>query len=227
MESLHFSNHFIAFMDSTDGLNWTLYAPKVPMEVGDNGDCEQYADPIYEDGDFRAGWRSTSIRCNGSDVVYRDPSVVYLEAIDRYVMFVVECRADMHASNYPPVGGYDRSPTLPWEHAAAIDDNNRCQICLGECVAPDQTYVRFDTTTRVVFFVCANPDFQHGVMGPFRASEAIRSESKESASDLSEFIGVPQAFLDPNENNFFLLLLRLGRGAGQAFLQGMGLLLVS
>ncbi|HNH47304.1 MAG TPA: hypothetical protein PKY30_09715 [Myxococcota bacterium] len=204
VESLHFSSHFIAFMDSTDGLNWTLYAPKVPMRATTDGACIQDGDPIYEDGGFRAGWRSTSIRCSGSDVVYRDPSVVYLEKIDRYVMFVVECRADMPAPSIAPVGGYDSSVRMLWEHAAAIDDNNRCQICLGECVAPDQTYVRFDTTTRVVFFVCATPDFQHGVMGPFRASGSLRTHAKEQEGDLAQFIGVPQAFLDPDESNFFL-----------------------
>ncbi|HND33456.1 MAG TPA: hypothetical protein PLA94_25835, partial [Myxococcota bacterium] len=211
VESLHFSSHFIAFMDSTDGLNWTLYAPKVPMEVDEHDECKQNADPIFEDGGFRAGWRSTSIRCSGSDVVYRDPSVIYLEKIDRYVMFVVECAAERSPPDYfVPVGDYVPPSAPPWAHAAAIDDNNRCQICLGECVLLDGTYVKFKTTTRVVFFVCSNPDFQHGVLGPFRASEDLQTASRlESDAEAEQpyapkFIGVPQAFLDPDEANFFL-----------------------
>jgi hypothetical protein len=192
--SLHFSRDFIAFMDSADGLNWTLYAPDTEEEDPEAA-CKDVGRPqVFKRGPFRAGWHSTSIRCSGGPIVYHDPTVIYVEALDRYLMFVVECEARGVATNKFAV-----PPQI-------VEDNDACSICTGgACTDKNGREIPYHSSTRVVFFICADADFQQDVMGPFWANDIAVDASRPTAGP-AKFIGVPQAFLDPKEENFYLFI---------------------
>ncbi|HNH47403.1 MAG TPA: hypothetical protein PKY30_10210, partial [Myxococcota bacterium] len=180
---------FVSFLDSADGINYPMYTPRVDLAPGQS--CDQ-PDPFaggtvtYEDSTtgFRAGWKSTSIRCRGDSLVYHDVSVVYLAALNRYLMFAVECDGE--------------SMGLSGENLSETDD---CSICVpGICLQGGTPKTRF------VFFTCADPDFQSGTMGPFPACPTPPDPTAMPA----QWIGVPQAFMSPDEN---FLLFYIGGAA--------------
>jgi hypothetical protein len=57
----------------------------------------------------------------------------------------------------------------------------------------------FTLTTRYVFFISADPDFRQEVMGPFLANE----QKVVAPPGQTQFLGVPQAFLDPTEQYLY------------------------
>jgi len=188
VEDLHFSPDYIGFLDSSDGLSFPLYAPFVTPVVDANCGSVDYtgASVTYSFGSFRAGWRSTAIPSSGS-LLYRDPSVVYIADAARYVMLVVECDGRGLAA-----GGGDL-------------DSSECDICtvdIAHCASSSAT----TPVTRLVFFTCADADFQEEVKGPFPLApwppEAV----------FGQWVGVPQMLLGPDEE---VVLWYVGTGLGK------------
>jgi hypothetical protein len=186
-----FSSDFVGYIDSADGLDWTIWAPWVDetteLACAAAGADPNYCDatPVFEFGGVRAGWRSTSVPCAGQTLVYRDVSVVYLADAARYVMFAVEC----DGTGWPFVEGEggDCSVCTPAE------PGNDCGGTVGAT-----TYVPRTPTTRLVYFTCGDPDFGAGTRGPFPVFSIVPD------SVLGEWIGVPQAFTDGPATTLFL-----------------------
>lgn len=181
--NLHFSKEFIGYLDSTDGITFPMYAPSVAPTDGLTCEDASYAGATgtLEDSSsgFWAGWHSTSIRTTGDTVVYRDASVVYLTALGRYVMFVVEC--DGRGLSTDGLG-------------TDVEDEAGCSLCVPNG-GPDPAYwclFNDQPKTRYVFFTCVDPDFGANAMGPF----AVAATPPDYAA--GEWLGVPQAFLSPD-----------------------------
>ncbi|HNH47715.1 MAG TPA: hypothetical protein PKY30_11785 [Myxococcota bacterium] len=208
-QNLHFSKDFISFLDSVDGVDYPLYTPKVDLASGfqcENEDPFAGGTVVYEDNlpgthfsghggafstrnapltvGFRAGWVSTAIRCSGAAVVYRDASVVYLKALDRYLMFVVEC----DGRGMAPDGG-----------DLVEERGTQCTICVEHpCISG-----RFPKT-RYVFFTCPDADFQKNVRGPFPVAPRAPDYTA------GQWIGVPQAFMSRDHHFLFFYMNSFG-----------------
>ncbi len=185
----HFSPKYIGYLDSADGVTWSLTAPRLSPVSGTTCEDVSYLDaaPVFEAGTFWAGWHATAIPCAGAVVTYRDPSVVYLKGYGRYLMFVVRCDGTARS---PKTAGTDV------EYSVTPGDE-ACDTCApSTCLSPTTTDGVPDATpqptTDLVFFSCSDPGFQVGVSGPFRA--VALSPKPESG----KWVGVPQAFLTPD-----------------------------
>lgn len=197
--TLRFSSDYIAFVDSADGSQFPVYAPEMTLT---DGVCD-FWDVLNPDW-TNAGWTPTCVPSrsvpgneagasapDGSLVysVYRDPSVVYVPAKGKYLMFAVECR-----STIPYVGG-DSSPCLPG----------------GDYVIPYTRYVVFlsdspdfpaDGTTpdpldASALAVLVQPDL--GAEGPGVYSP-------------NEWYGVPHALMGPDGSSVLVYLTWAGAG---------------
>lgn len=177
-EDLHFSGDFIGFLDSINGIDYPFYAPRVEPSSGTTCDDVSYAAGTitFEDSStaFWAGWKSTSIRCSGASVVYRDVSVVYLEPLERYIMFAVEC--DGRGMSSDGLGG-------------DVVDSGSCSICI-----PSGCVLGGTSKTRYVFFTCPDSNFRGGTLGPFPVAPSAPDYT------VGQWIGVPQAFMSPDED---------------------------
>lgn len=200
--ALHFSDEYVGWAESADGREWPIFAPKLSPVTGIYCDNASYAGatPVFEDGSFRAGWHSTSIRASGATVVYRDVSVVYLNstlsplavpaipplldvATMRYVMFAVECDGTGRASG---VGDcvFEGDPLVLGDD---VVEGGRAPIC-----TPSGCLIDGTPKTRYVFFTCEDADFRENVRGPFPALPTDPDPARE------QWIGVPQAFTSPD-----------------------------
>ncbi len=178
-KKLHFSRNFVGYIDSVDGINFPLYAPKVSPTSGSTCEDVSYAGAagVLEEAatGFWAGWHSTSIRAEEANVVYRDVSVVYLAELRRYLMFAVEC------------DGYGRGVN---GNADAMEGRG-CTLCVPADSFATPCILNNQPKTRYVFFTCPDPAFGANTMGPFPVAPGAPNEA------LGQWIGVPQAFLSP------------------------------
>lgn len=203
--TLRFSSDYIAFVDSADGSNFPVYAPKMTLT---DGVCDFWD---VDDPDWaNAGWTPTCVPSRsvpGNEAglwsisgttgerdyqyysVYRDPSVVYVPSKGKYLMFAVECR-----STIPYVG--TSGPCLPG----------------GDYVIP---------FTRYVVFLSDSPDFPAGdtIPDPVDASAlAVLVQPDEGAGGPigrvppTEWYGVPHALMSPDGAQVLVYLTWSGSG---------------
>ena len=82
--NLHFSNEFIGYIDSTNGIEFPMYAPWVePISVNCSyaGATATVSNPATN---FWAGWHCTAIRSTLGSLVYRDPSVLHIKSLSKF-----------------------------------------------------------------------------------------------------------------------------------------------
>lgn len=197
VEDLYFSADFISFIDSADGVSYPLYTPHVDPDTA--AACEDIdyagASVTYEFSGFRAGWRSTVIPSSGASVVYRDPSVVYIDELGKYVMMLVSCDGRGLATD----GG------------DLVEGESGCSFCTPEGLAACSTSAT-TPVTNLVFFTCPDAAFQDDVMGPFPLLPVAPDPA------LGQWAGVPQMLLSPGGT---IVLWYLGtRGYAFAGLHG-------
>ena len=181
---LCFSSEFVSFLDSDQDGNFRIWAPRLMPSSATQcwADATVAHDGFTATGRiFRAGWNSTDIRCSGDSTVYRDVSVVYLPSLQLYAMFAVECV----------------SPT------GFVEGSGECSIC-----TPDASGTCMDAgvtpTTRYVFFLSRNPNFQNSVSavaGPFDALP----KTLQPDTSTGEWFGVPQTLKDPDERVLLMI----------------------
>ena len=190
----HFSPNFVGYLDSTDGINYPLYAPMVRPSSGTTCEDVSYVGTsgILEDTstNFWAGWRSTSIPASGAAVVYRDVSVVYLKSLNRYFMFAVECDGRGLGVDSNGLGT-----------GADVEEGQGCTICTpSNKPFPDWCVLNNQPKTRFVYFTCLDPDFGANTKGPF----PVYPEDPDYSA--GAWIGVPQAFMSPDEKYILFYL---------------------
>ena len=165
-----------------------MYAPFVSPKAGtfcDDADLSYAgATSVVNDSatGFWAGWHCTSIPSGDASVVYTDVSVLYLRTLGCYVMFAVECDGRGMGTTMDATGAY-----------LDVEATGGCNLCTpsdgtSACLRGDVPKTRF------VFFTCADADFDEGnTQGPFPLAPAAPDHT------LGQWIGVPQAFLSPDE----------------------------
>jgi hypothetical protein len=178
---LHFSSRYIAWMDAEDDGTFTLIAPELaPNTSADEGECWADVTPTFDTSLGRAGWHSTDIPFTGASTVYRDVSVCYLAGpgAGLYVLVCVECSSDTFVEGEDP----------------------GCSICTpGACTDAGTP------TTRLVYFASTSPDFNEStapVAGPF----ALFAPEDQPDADVGEWLGVPQALVDPGGEYMFVMV---------------------
>lgn len=196
---LHFAPDFISFLDSEDGIFFPINAPWMITKVsGASNPCQAAnTTPRFTYNGERAGWRSTAIPCANASVVYKVDSVLRVTKVryrggqaDVYLMFAVQCDGR-------GIGAYDSDNNHLADDDAIDHDRDGgdyadCSICSpGACLMGEIP------RTRYVFFISRDADFQKEVWGPF---DALRAAPDREVGD---WIGVPQAFSDPEERFLF------------------------
>lgn len=189
----NFSPVFVSYLDSADGVTWTINAPRVRPVSGTTCEDADYTDAVaeFDSGRFFAGWRSTAIPSAGQVVTYRDPSVVYLKGVGRFIMFAVRCDGTGLAAS-----GADAYYTV--DPLGPECDTCTPPPCLDTSSCTPSPCLSTTPVTDIVFFSCRDPNFQREVSGPFRAI------SLEADAIKFQWFGVPQAFLSPDGDYVFL-----------------------
>ncbi len=187
-----FSADYIAFVDSTDGLTFPVYAPVYEA----SGNCGQ---PVRDTGAGAydaAGWTPTALNCrtpagaapssSGDYVAYRDPTVIDLRA--RYgnlgfcMMVCVEARS--------------RAPI-----DAASD-----AFTEGKSGTDPLTNPR----TRVVCFLSPGPDFAPGGLAPtpgqLGQAFVLVEPRAQDVMPQPEWYGVPTATITPDGDSLVLMV---------------------